>query len=109
MEADQIDVLAFAMLRDFQQIDQAKESRFSRKLGSDFLKADLVNGVDFDVAFFHAIAGTDLDVREFPDPDAADNFPTSDAVAKALGEDHGASLTDADGSRLSYGRDPEPS
>jgi hypothetical protein len=69
-------------------------------LRRDFLDADLVNGIDFDIAFFHAIAGAGLDVWEFPDADAASNFSTAHAVAKAFGEDHDESLADAGWSRV---------
>ncbi len=85
MEADQVDVLAGAVLGDFQKIDEAEESGFAGELRGDFLKADLLDGVDFDVAFFHAIAVAGFDVRILPDADAAGNFAAADAVAEALG------------------------
>ena len=92
MEADQIDVFAFAVLGDFQQIDEAQETRFARQLRSDVRKADRLDGIDFDLAFFHAVAVADLDVGARPDADAARDFAAADSLAKALGEHHEKSL-----------------
>jgi hypothetical protein len=76
------------VFRDLEEIDEAEESGFAGELRGDFLDGDLLDGVNFDVAFLHAIAGTDFDVRVLPDADTARDFTGADAVSEALGEDH---------------------
>jgi hypothetical protein len=81
MESDQVDFLARAMFGDFEEIDQAQESGLSGKLRGDFLNTDLLNGIDFDVAFFHAVSVAGFDVRKLPDADAAGDFAGADSFA----------------------------
>jgi len=88
----QIDALAFSVLRDFEQINDAEEAGFARKAGRDIGKADGGDGIHFDFAFFHAVAGADGDVGARPYADAAGDFSGSDTFAEALREDHEASL-----------------
>jgi len=88
METDQVDVLAGSVPGDFEEIDEAEESGLARELRGDFLEGDLVDRIDFDVAFLHAIAVAGFDVRIFPDADAAGDFAGTDAVAETPGENH---------------------
>ena len=50
METHQVDVLASAMLGDFEKIDDALEPGRASKLRSDVPKADREDGIDLDVA-----------------------------------------------------------
>ena len=88
MESNQIDILAFAVLGHFQQIDDAQKTGLPRQLRSDIRKADRLDGIHLDLAFFHTIPMTDDDVRTLPYPHAASNFSKSDSLAKALGKRH---------------------
>ena len=88
MEADEVDVLAFAVLGDFEQIEDAEEAGGAGELGSDVWKADGFDGVDFDVAFFHLVTLADGDAWAKPEANAAGDAAGADAVAKALGEYH---------------------
>ena len=49
------------MLRDLEQIDYAKEARFSRQLRGDIREADRRNGVHHDLTFFHTVPATERD------------------------------------------------
>src|SRR5262245_3029676 len=55
MEPDQIDILAGAVCGGAQQIPHAVESRFTSKVRRDVVKRDLLDRVDYDVAFFHLV------------------------------------------------------
>ena len=71
VEPDQVDILAFTVPRDVQQIGHAEEAGLARELRRNLCKFDGIHGVDFDLAFAHAIAAADLDMGTSPDPDAA--------------------------------------
>lgn len=88
MKPDQIDILAFSVLGDLEQINEAEETGSSRQLWSDLGKADRLDRIYFDVTFFHAIALAHSHAWAHPDPDAACDFAATHAVAKAFGEDH---------------------
>ena len=92
MEADEINVLAGAVLGDLEEVDDAEESGFAGKGGGDIGEADGLDGIDFDFAFLHAVTGADADVEAFPDADGASDLAAADGVAKALGEGHGESV-----------------
>lgn len=92
VEADEIDVVAGAVLGDFEQVKDAKKARSAGQFRCDVGEADGVDGIDFDLAFFHAIASACLHARVFPDADAAGDISATNGVAKALGEHHGRSL-----------------
>ena len=89
MEANEINVLAVAMFGNLEQVEDAEESGFAGELRGDVGQADGFNGVNFDSAFFHAIAGACKDVGTRPETDAAGDFASADAVAQAIGEGHG--------------------
>ncbi len=92
VETDQIDVLAAAVLCDFEQVEDAEESGGAGEGGRDVGKADGVDGVDFDLAIFHGIASADADVRTHPNADRAGDLAGADAVAEAFGEEHGGRI-----------------
>ena len=88
MEPDQVDILALPVLRDLQQIDEPQESRLSRQLWSDFLKADLLDGIHFNLALLHLVPVAGFDARGLPYPDTASNLSPANPVAKPLSERH---------------------
>lgn len=92
MEADEVDAFAFAVPGDFQQIEDTEETRSPCELRGDVGQADGFDGIDFDFAFLHAVARAYADVRASPDAHAHRDFTTSNAVAQALGKDHGKSV-----------------
>jgi hypothetical protein len=85
-------LFAGAVLGDFEEVEDAEEAGGAGELRGDVGKADEVDGVDLDFAFFHAVAVADDDVGTHPDADAAGDVATADAFAEALGEGHGRSL-----------------
>src|ERR1035441_8878738 len=54
--SDLIDVLAFTVLRHFEQIDDAQEARLARQLPSDIRQTDWLDRIHFDLTFFHPVA-----------------------------------------------------
>ena len=92
MEPDQIDVFAFAVLRDFEEVENAEEARLSRQLRSDVQETDRRDRIHFDFPFFHSIPGTDCDAWTRPDANAAGDLPATNSFAKTLGEQHAGSL-----------------
>jgi hypothetical protein len=92
VEAYQVDILALAVLRYFEQVQNAQKARDAREFWSDIGESDGFDGVDFDVAVVHGVLGTYCNAGAQPDAYAAGDFSAADTVAKALGEDHGESL-----------------
>lgn len=92
MEPNQIDIVAFTVLRNLEEIDDAQETRLSRQLWSDAQKTDRLDGIHFDLAFVHSVPGAHFDVGAGPDSDAASDFSATNSLAKTLGEDHDESL-----------------
>ena len=95
MEPDEIDVLAWTVLRNLEKIDQAEESGLSRQLRSDIQEADRLNGIHFDFAFYHPVSRTDFDVRTCPDSNAARNLPAPNSLSKTLRKNHEDEFTRA--------------
>ena len=81
MKPDQVNVLTFSVLRNFEQIEHTKEAGFPRQRRRDIGKSNRLDGVDFNLAFIHAIAPSYLHVRAKPYPDAASDFTAPDTVA----------------------------
>jgi len=94
MKADQIDVLAAPVLRDFEKVDDAVEPRTSCELRRNIRKPDRFNRIDLNLPFVHRIACADPDALTHPDPHAAGDLAPTDAVAQTFGEDHGRILID---------------
>src|SRR5579863_2070236 len=92
VEANQVDILAFPVPRDLQQIGEAEETGVSGEVGRNLRKLDGLDGVDLDLAIVHTVTGTDSYVRTTPNENAAGNLSPTDAFAKTFGEDHAKSL-----------------
>jgi hypothetical protein len=92
VEPDEVDILAFTVARDLQQIGDAEESGLACEFRRDLRYLNGFHGVDLDLAFVHTIAPADLNVGTSPDPNAAGNLPPADCFAKAFREDHVQSL-----------------
>jgi len=88
VEPNQIDIFAFTMLSDLEQIDDTKETRLARQLWSDIRKTDWRDRIHLDLAFFHAIPGAHFDVGTHPYSDTASDFSAANSFAKSLGEHH---------------------
>ena len=88
MKSDQVDILASAVFRNLEQVDQTVEAGLTRELRGDIRKPNGLNGIDFDLAFVHRIAAADPDARTHPDANAAGDVAAPHAVAKTFREDH---------------------
>jgi hypothetical protein len=88
MKAHQVNVPASTVVSDPEEIDNPKETRLSRQLGSNVRKTDRLDGVHFDLAFLHPIAPAYLHMRMCPDADTASDFSTTNAISQTLGERH---------------------
>ena len=92
MEPDQVDILAFSVLGDLEQINQAQESRLPRQCRRNIRKTDRINRMYFDLAFFHAVPLAHFNAGTRPYSDATRDFSSTDSIAKPLGKRHGTSL-----------------
>jgi hypothetical protein len=92
VEPNQIDILALAVLRNFEQVDDAEETRLARQLRSDIRKTNRLDRIDLDLTFFHGVTDAHFDVGTHPYPDTAGDFSATNSFAKPLGEHHEASL-----------------
>src|ERR1700679_2550569 len=52
VESNQVDIFAFTVLGDLEQIDDTQESRLARQCWSDIRKTDRRDGIHFDLTFF---------------------------------------------------------
>jgi hypothetical protein len=93
VEADQVDFFAAAVFGYFQQVEDAEESRFTRKRGCDVGEADGLDGIDFDFTFFHGVASADFDAGSLPDADAAGDVSATDAIPEAFCKHHCSEFT----------------
>jgi len=93
MEANQVDVLASAVLGDLEQIDQAQESRLARQLRCNIWKPDRLDRIHLDLAFFQAVPAADSDMGTRPDTHTASDLPAANSVPKPLGERHAKECT----------------
>lgn len=94
MKADQVDVIAASVLRDFEKVDDTVEPRTPREFRCDIRKPDRFNRIDLNLPFVHRIACADSDALTHPDPHATGDLAPTDAVAQTFGEDHGRILID---------------
>jgi len=90
MEMYQVDIFAFAVLRNLEQIDQTQEAGLARQLWSDIGKTDRLDRIHLDLAFFHPVPGADFDVRTHPDSDTASDFSSTHSVSQPFSEHHSA-------------------
>jgi hypothetical protein len=88
VKADEVNLFAVAVFGDFEQIQDSQESGRAGQFRRDIRKADLLDRVHFDLAFFHAISPAHTHMRSRPYPDAASNVPAPNPITKALGEHH---------------------
>ncbi len=88
MKSDQIDILASAVFRNLEQVDQTVEAGLTRELRGDIRKPNRLNGIDFNLAFVHRIPAAHPDARTHPDANAAGDVAAPHAVAKTFREDH---------------------
>ena len=93
MKANQINIVAFAVLGNLQQIEHAQKPRLARQLRSDIGIADRCDGLDLDFAITHPVAVAHRDVRAGPDAYAARDLPTHNSLAKPLDKDHNCKIT----------------
>jgi hypothetical protein len=88
VEADEIDVVSFAVFGDFEEIEDSEEPRCTRELGSDVGEADWLDGVDLDLALVHGISTSYADAWTHPNADGRGDLSAAYPIAKALGENH---------------------
>ena len=81
MEPYQIDLIAFAVLRDLQQIQHAEKSGFTRKLMSNVRQSNRLYGKDLDLTFVHAVPATHGNVWAGPDANGVRDLSAPDALA----------------------------
>src|SRR5215475_9311442 len=92
METDEADLFAFAVFGDFEEIEDAEKAGFAGQGRGNVGQADRLDGVNFDVAFFHDITLADGDAWAHPEADGGGDFTALYAGAKAPGEGHGVSV-----------------
>ena len=92
MKPDQIDILAFPVLGDLEQIDESQESRLARQGRGNIRKTDWLDRIHFDLTFFHTVPVAHFDVRTHPNSDTASDLSPTNSVAKSLGKHHEESL-----------------
>jgi hypothetical protein len=92
VEFDEVDVAPWPVLRDLEQIDDAREARAARERRRDVVELDPVQRVDDDASGGQRIAIADAHVGLLPDPHAARDLAALDRLAKALRELHGRAL-----------------
>ena len=88
MEPEQVDLLASAMLRNFQKVEHAKETRRARELRSDIGKTYRLDRIDFNLALIHSVSCADFDMRAHPYANTAGDLSFANSVAQTLCEDH---------------------
>jgi hypothetical protein len=92
VEPNQINILAFTVLRDLEQIDYTKETRLARQYWRDIQKADRLDRIHLNFTFFHWIADACFNVGACPESYATGDFSATHPFAKTLGEHHEESL-----------------
>lgn len=92
VEPNQIDVLAFTVLCDLEQIDDAKEPRFARQCRSNIRKTDRRDRIDYDFTFFHTVSVARFDVGPQPYSDTASDLSPANSFAEPFGKHHTETL-----------------
>jgi len=88
VEADQIDILAAAVLGDLEEIDDPVETRLSGQLWCDIRETNRHDRIHLNRTLFHAIADAYRHAGTHPDSHAARNVSATNALAQAPGEEH---------------------
>src|ERR1700733_5433114 len=91
VETDQINILSFAMLGDFEEIEDTEESRHTCQLGCNVGKPDQFDGVNFDLSLIHAVSTSPEHMGPDPEPDSASDLPSPHSLAQPVGECHNES------------------
>jgi hypothetical protein len=97
VESNQVNIFAFTVFRDLEQIYDTQESGLARQCWSDIRKTDRLDGIHFDLTFLHAVPVAHFDMGPRPDSDTASDFSSTNSLAKPLGEHHEESLHSAEG------------
>jgi hypothetical protein len=93
VEADEIDIPASAVLRDFQKVEHAQKAGRLRQLGCNVGEPDPLDRIDFNLTFLHRIPIAHLDMRPRPYAYTAGDFSSTNTLAKPFGELHNESLS----------------
>ena len=88
MKSDQVDVVAFAMLRDLEQVQYAEKSGFPCQLVSNVRQSNRLDREDLDFAVIHTVSAAHRDMRACPDSDGACDLSAADAIAESLRKHH---------------------
>jgi len=92
VEADQVDILSFTVLGNFEQIDYAQETRLARELRGDVRQADGFDRVDLDLTLLHLVTAAGGHPWTGPETDGRRDFSAPNTGAQPLGEGHSVSL-----------------
>jgi hypothetical protein len=92
MEPNQINICALTMFGDFQQIDDAEETRFTCQLRSDIRKTDWRDRIHLDLTFFHTVTLAYCDTGARPDANTTGDFSAANSLSKTFREHHRTSL-----------------
>jgi hypothetical protein len=88
VESDQINILTATVFRDFEQVQNAKESRLARQFRSNIWKPYRLNRIDLNLAFLHTVPHAYSNVGTRPDSHAASDFSATNSLAKSFSERH---------------------
>src|SRR6185503_3099705 len=91
VESNQVDIVAAAVFRRFEQVLHTVETRFARQVVGDIRESNRLDRIDDNVPLVHSVTTTLFHLGPHPDADRASDPAASNALAKALGEDHPAS------------------
>jgi len=92
VEPDQVNILTSTVFRDFEQVQNAKESRLARQFRSNIWKPYRLNRIDLNLAFLHTVSRTYSDAGTRPDSHTASDFSATYSLAKSFSERHDESL-----------------
>ena len=88
MKSNQVRLVTAAVFRDGQQFSHALEPGLTREVVRDATDGDRLNRIHDDMPVVHPVPTTHLDMGLHPDANRATDSALSDALAKALGEQH---------------------
>src|SRR5271167_4363419 len=88
----QINILAPAVLGDFEQVQHTQKPRLPCQLRSNIRKPDRLDRIHLDLALAHAVPPAHLHMRTHPDPHAARNLAAPNPLAQPPCKHHGEIL-----------------
>jgi hypothetical protein len=88
VEADQINIIASTVFRDFEQVQNAEESGLAREFRSNIWEPYRFNRIDLNLAFLHKVARAYSDAGPRPDSHTASDFSATYSLAKSFSERH---------------------